>query len=111
MSMTVENTIPLYSSLLGKEPELLKLIKKYVNKYPDMISDLQKTFAKNDWETFDQKLHDIKSTGGNFGYMNITELAIKIKAHLNDNDYTAIQPLLNELENLHKRMQLAIDSL
>jgi len=48
MSMTVENTIPLYSSLLGKEPELLKLIKKYVNKYPDMISDLQKTFAKND---------------------------------------------------------------
>jgi len=43
--------------------------------------------------------------------MNITELAIKIKAHLNDNDYTAIQPLLNELENLHKRMQLAIDSL
>jgi HPt (histidine-containing phosphotransfer) domain-containing protein len=109
--MTAENTIPLYSSILGKEPELLNLIKRYINKYPEMISELKKSFEENDWESFDQKLHDIKSTGGNFGYMNITELAIKIKSYLNDSDYKAIQPLLNELENLHKRMQLAIDCL
>ncbi len=108
MPLLSDKTIPLYSSLLDKEPELFELIKRYVNKYPEMINELKKTFEKKDWDTFDQGLHDIKSTGGNYGYMCITELAVIIKIHLDSSDYIAIAPLLNELENLHQRMLLAI---
>lgn len=100
--------IPLKSCLLANEPELYDLIKKYINKYPDMIEKLKMTFKESEFSSFDMLLHDIKSTGGNYGFMLITDLAIMIKTHLNNNDVKAIGPLLDELELLHQRMLLAL---
>lgn len=104
-SSTAE-TIPLRSSLLKNEPELKNLIKKYINKYPSMIFDLKAAFENEDYNLFEMLLHDIKSTGGNYGFMLITDLSVMIKTHLNNNNIKAIIPLLDELETLHKRMVL-----
>jgi HPt (histidine-containing phosphotransfer) domain-containing protein len=104
----VSNTdAPLRSSLLDDEPELVDLIKKYINKYPEMISDLKLAFEKNELENFEQYLHDIKSTGGSYGFMRVTEIAVEIKKQLNNNNATAILVLLDEMEGLHKKMLLA----
>ena len=104
-----DEIIPLRSSLLDDEPELLELIKKYINKYPEMIQDLKKTFEYTDGSEFEMLLHDIKSTGGNYGFMLITDLALMIKTHLNNRNRPAIFPLLDELESLHQRMLLALE--
>ncbi|MCW8933282.1 MAG: response regulator [Gammaproteobacteria bacterium] len=100
--------IPLRSSLLNHEPELHELVNKYINKYPDMIKELRMAFENTDLSLFEMLLHDIKSTGGNYGFMLITDLAIMIKTHLNNHNINAIKPLLDELELLHPRMLLAL---
>jgi len=103
-----DELIPLRSSLLDNEPELHDLIKKYINKYPDMIRELKIAFKETDLSSFEMLLHDIKSTGGNYGFMLITDLAIMIKTHLNNHNVKAVKPLLDELEALHQRMLLAL---
>jgi len=100
--------IPLRSSLLENEPELQDLIEKYIHKYPGMVSDLKVAFENADFKLFEMLLHDIKSTGGNYGFMLITDLAVMIKTHLNNNNKNAVLPLLDELESLHQRMLLAL---
>ncbi|RDH81381.1 MAG: hypothetical protein DIZ80_14935 [endosymbiont of Galathealinum brachiosum] len=109
LAASPDKIIPLRSSLLDDEPELLDLIKKYTAKYPSMIQDLKKTFEYTDGSEFEMLLHDIKSTGGNYGFMLITDLAVMIKTHLNNHNRIAIVPLLDELESLHKRMLLAFE--
>lgn len=106
--LSSDEIMPLKSSLLENEPELYDLIKKYIHKYPEMIEKLKITFKESDLSLFEVLLHDIKSTGGNYGFMLITDLAIMIKTHLNNNNVKAIIPLLDDLEVLHKRMLLAL---
>jgi len=105
---SIDGITPLKSSLLENEPELLDLIKKYVYNYPGMISELKVAFGNSDFKRFEMLLHDIKSTGGNYGFMLITELAIMIKTHLNKDNKKAVVLLLDELEALHQRMELAL---
>ncbi len=104
-----EEIVPLRSSLLDDEPELLGLIKKYINKYPSMIKELKKTFEYADGSEFEMLLHDVKSTGGNYGFMLVTNLAIMIKNHLNNDNHFVIVSLLDELEGLHQRMLMAME--
>ncbi len=104
MSLNPNTITPLCSSLLEQEPELSDLIKKYVNKYPEMIDDLKLAYKEKAFEELDHRLHDLKSTGGNYGFMVITELAIKAKNFLKNGDIEAVSAMLTELENLHIRM-------
>ncbi len=100
--------MPLRSSLLDDEPELVVLIEKYINQYPAMMVELNRVFEKKDWVNFEKQLHNIKSTGGNYGFMCITEQAVKIKNHLHAGDSNAIKGLLRDLEGLHQRMLLGL---
>ncbi len=109
MSIKPANLQPLHSSLLEKEPELFDLIKKYVMAYPEMIRVLKTEMEEKNWDDFNQYLHDLKSTGGNYGFMCITELAVQIKTHLDENNQQAILPLLDELDALQHRMLLAVN--
>lgn len=108
MSVESTNASPLYSTLLEREPELIDLIKKYVNKYPEMIRDLKLAYMKKNKDEFNQRLHDLKSTGGNYGFMLITELAIKTRDYLKSNNFVAVEKTLDEMEDLHQRMSLAL---
>ena len=100
---------PLPSSLLEDEPELAELIKKYVLKYPQMVSDLKKVFKGKDTASFEMKLHDIKSTGGNYGFMPIADIAVMIEKQLDNGNHVEINSLLDELSELSPRMELALD--
>ena len=108
LKLSPNSIIPLKSSLLDNEPELYDLIKKYIHKYPDMIRKLKMAFKELELNTFELLLHDLKSTGGNYGFMLITDLAVIIKTNLSNNNLKAISPLLDELEVLHNRMLLAL---
>lgn len=108
LQVSSDEITPLRSSLLDNEPELHDLIKKYIHKYPVMIKNLNMAFKEVDLSLFEMLLHDIKSTGGNYGFMLITDLAVMIKTHLNNNNVKSIKPLLDELEMLHQRMMLAL---
>ncbi len=106
-----DNIDPLHSSLLEEEPELIGLIEKYIKKYPTMIEELKHAFESEDWELFAKQLHDLKATGGNYGFMDVTHLTIRIKDLLDDEDHLAIPGFIQELEKLHPRMLLATPGL
>jgi len=108
LPLSIDEITPLKSSLLESEPELFDLVKKYVNKYPEMISRLKVAFDNSDFKLFEMLLHDIKSTGGTYGFMLITDSAVMIKIHLNKDNKQEIALLLDELEALHQRMVLAL---
>lgn len=79
MSSLSEKITPLHSSLLEDEPELIDLITKYINNFPGMVNELKVAFENRNWVDFEIYLHDLKSTGGNYGFMVITETVVKIK--------------------------------
>ena len=100
---------PLISSLLDKEPELKELVLRYVRKLPALVSRLDSLFANQEWEEFREEIHQLKGTGGNIGYIELSELAAQIEtAYLNDLPHE-IPEQLTRLEKLCQRIAAGID--
>lgn len=100
---------PIISSLLDKEPELKELVYRYVRKLPALVERLQALFTSQDWQEFHEEIHQLKGTGGNIGYNELSELAAQIEAaYLNEMQHD-IPGLLSRLEQLCLRIAAGID--
>lgn len=81
---------PITSTLLEEEPELVDLIRKYLQRLPSLVANVEETFQNQDWPLLKKLTHDLKSTAGNYGFMPLSEVAERITYH----DYTNPDPAL-----------------
>ncbi len=95
---------PLRSSLVGEDNEITELIDIYVQKYPEMVKKLREAFEKRDWESLKKYAHDLKGTGGNFGFREVSETAKLLEFEVCKKNETAAATYLDDLDNMHKRM-------
>jgi CheY-like chemotaxis protein len=101
---------PLYSTLLEEDPDLIDIVEGFVKRYPDMLAQLSKLLDTNQLDEFQTKVHELKGSGGNVGYLEITNLCSQIEFQLNTGNRDEIQHLMDKLANLHPRMSLALPS-
>ena len=101
---------PLMSSLLEQDPELLDLVTEFVRKLPKDIEALRALLDENDLAGLKSGTHQLKGTGGSFGYESLYSLCQKIEFELAADHLDGIRKLFNELDVLLERIQLGLPS-
>lgn len=94
----------LKSTLVAEEPELLDLVEVYINRLPDIMAELRQAYNDENWELLKGLAHDLKSTGGSYGFMPLSKVAAKLQFEVTKQNNTDIEFRLNELELLGQRI-------
>ena len=79
---TEENVQPIISSLLADEPGMLDLIQRFVAKLPNYIEIINEAYNSKNWEDLRRSIHDLKGTGGNYGFDELHKLMQDIEFEL-----------------------------
>ena len=96
----------LTSSLLEEEPELLDLVKKFVEKMPGIIQVCDKLINEKDWDQLAKEIHVLKALGGGHGFPAISDSAVRIESMITEKNYSLLATeleLLTELTNQAKK--------
>jgi CheY-like chemotaxis protein len=101
---------PLVSTLLEADPDRADLIHKFVENLPSLLESLASACANQDWDGLKRRAHDLKSLGGGYGYMQLTEVAEKIEFECLSGDTENINPLIKELYLLLERIRQGIST-
>ncbi len=97
---------PIICTMEFDDEVISQLVEKYVSMLPTMIADIRQVYEKRNIEKFKVLVHDLKSTGGNYGYMIVTKLAAGMEACVRDNKITEIKVILDELDKVVQQIQL-----
>jgi len=96
---------PLVSTLLEEGEEFAVLIDKFVEKLPSIISNIVDAYNKRNFELLNNRIHELKSVGGNYGYMDLTEVAKLIEFDILKGNQN-LDSFIEELNLLVERIQL-----
>lgn len=101
-------TTSLISSLLEEDPGAIDLIKRFVNNFAEFIKNIEQSIQKYDWDNLSDILHQLKGTGGNFGYPAISELAEEMELYTIKQNETELNRLLSKLKSVYKEVELGL---
>ena len=99
---------PIVSTLLAQEPELADLIHEFVKRLPEMIKNIEASYAAEKMEVLRREVHTLKGTGGNFGYAALFELAKRIEFEIVAGNMEETGVLINSLVDIAKRIEQGI---
>ena len=103
----IEKT-PIVSSLLDKDSTAIDLIKRYSHGLKDTVVDIERAIKETDWEKLSQVLHQLKGTGGNFGYRELSSLAGKMEFQVANKNKDELFILLEQLKDTQKQIILGL---
>ena len=98
---------PIVSTLLHEEPELIEMVRYFINTLPEEISKLKRAASDGDWSTVQFVSHQLKGRGGGFGYPVVSEVASKIEFQLASQNYPSVKSLVTELNAICERICVA----
>jgi signal transduction histidine kinase/CheY-like chemotaxis protein/HPt (histidine-containing phosphotransfer) domain-containing protein len=96
--------MPIYSQLDDDDPEIQKLLLRFVQGLPQIVARLDELYKQQDWNSYKQHIHDLKGTGGNFGYPELSALAEKIESALRQENWQGVDGLFKDLADQAERI-------
>ena len=96
----------IHSELLHHDSVVKDLLTDFINELSNMLTHIKISFVNEEWQTMCAVMHDLKGMGGGFGYPQLSELAEKLEDELKNENYPAVQGLLNKLEIMCQRIKL-----
>jgi len=101
---------PLYSELLQKEPDFVEIVAKFVgHQLPSLLETIKSAIEVKDWKCIKDIVHQIKGSGGGFGYPIITERAAQMEFQLIGENYSEVTILFDELQILMLRAKSGLN--
>ena len=97
---------PLMSSMELDDEVVFELVEKYVSMLPALIDEVRQSYEKQNLEKFKALVHDLKSTGGNYGYMVVTKSAARMELCLRENKMEDIKQILEDMDTIVQQIQL-----
>ena len=94
----------LTSSLLEGDSSAIELIKRFVNNFSGSLEKIEQFMDDKDWENLSEIFHQIKGTGGNFGYNDVYLIAKKMESYAKEKNMDELKKLFSELQITHKKM-------
>ena len=94
---------PLYSSILDEDPDYIDLVHNYIDSLEPMKNNLLQAFEKGDWDVLRGLIHQVKGTGGGYGYEDITRVAAQIEFQIINQDHAEVSYLLRQLFTIFAR--------
>lgn len=100
----------LISSMINESDTILKLIVLFINELPTRLNEIKALYSESDWENLTIRVHALKGTSGNFGFLDVTEIAKSLEELIQVKRYDNVEIALNQLDDLEKRISAGIDS-
>ena len=97
---------PIKSTLADENPAMMNVVNKFIDCLPDQLEEIKNLYRNNDYTIFKERIHTIKGTAGNFGFIDLTNIAASIEAELDKMNYTDIEHHLSDIDNLYARIKL-----
>lgn len=98
--MQETHTLPLRSTLLATDPDLLDLVRDFVLGLDRRISDMQQARSAGDWIRLRSLAHQLKGAGGSYGYPDLSDLAAQLESVALATQPAAADHLLSEIQAL-----------
>jgi CheY-like chemotaxis protein/HPt (histidine-containing phosphotransfer) domain-containing protein len=83
-------------------PGYLKIVERFRNKLPQMVTELAEAVRREDWERVQSQSHDLKGIGGSVGMPEITEVADRMNIQVRSGEYAQVRHTCAELEHLYQ---------
>ena len=103
-SQAVKLRPPILSQFADEDPEMLKAVDKFVAGLSESKSNLNRAFREKQWEQALQHIHDVKGSGGAFGYPQLSNIARDIDKLLRKKLYQESSILLSDLNDVYDRI-------
>jgi PAS domain S-box-containing protein len=75
-------TLPPLASGFADDPEMLELVEVFVASMDERLRDLAAALAARDWGTLRTIAHQLRGSGGGFGYPQVTSQAARLEDHI-----------------------------
>jgi HPt (histidine-containing phosphotransfer) domain-containing protein len=75
-------------------------VNKFLEDLPDKLQNINDAYRDHNWANMKSLIHKLKGTGASFGYPAITELATLIYKDLLDDNYTALEHAVADLNKI-----------
>lgn len=98
------------SSLLENDSGAINLIRKYVSKLSTILDEIEGTINNLEWERLSDILHQLKGTGGNYGYLILTSIAEKMENHLLEQNKEKLSEDFSELKGIYSKIVQGLEN-
>ena len=95
---------PIRSLLLDEEPGLEYLVERFISRLPQLLQGFEKRAMNGDWEELRREIHQLKGSGGAYGFPVLTDLACRIETALERQRYAEVGNRLAELRDVAARI-------
>jgi CheY-like chemotaxis protein len=96
---------PLVSSVLKEDPGMGQLVQAFIERLPEMVTNIDAACAAADWAGLKSQVHNLKGIGGGYGFPQVTRVAAQIELVLARQDYAAVAAAIRSLRELEQRIQ------
>ena len=104
-----EQMQPIISELVNEGPEFYNIVKAYVKQLPDDLENVVKAYKDKNDKLLKEKVHSMKGTSGNMGYIQYSQLCAQVEFAITKNDRDEILQLIDNLEEMKLRIQAGVD--
>ncbi len=107
LTMTDRNRIPndrIRSELVRDDAALADIVMKFVAGLSDRISRMQDAIRAADYEALRTAAHQLKGSGGGFGYPILTECAAQLEKHAKCESLGLCVEAIEELKTICQRV-------
>ena len=102
------DAVSLVSTLLEEDPQAVNLIKRFVANLSTALMEIKAMIENSEWENLSAKLHQIKGTGGNFGFPDVSKIAEKMELQTANYNTRELNKLLSELTSTYEKIVLGL---
>jgi len=85
------------SDEIANDPEFKNLVQQFIESLPEIINELEVAVREHDWDTVQSLSHKLKGVGGNYGFPEISNIALQINMNSREKQYDDIGVLISEL--------------
>ena len=102
---------PVYPICSRQDPGLASLIDGFVKLHlPAMQRDIDNAIQQADWEKLRHKLHELKGTAGNVGYLVLMDVAKQMEFQVLNQNQKELKRLFGKLQGITQRINAGIES-
>jgi CheY-like chemotaxis protein/HPt (histidine-containing phosphotransfer) domain-containing protein len=95
-----------HGSELADDPDMREIIEQYVSRLPDQVRKMHELLAHNDLENLGRLAHQLKGSGGGYGFPQLTALASAANRSIREADpIDAIRRQLDALVNYIRQIR------
>jgi len=100
---------PIPSELVREDASLADLVEEFLGTIPERLREMETAINSSDFDILRRRAHQLKGSGGGYGYPAVTELAARLEQQAVGGQLTSCQQALEELHELVGRLVVSTD--